>query len=302
MTFITSILCALALSTTTVQTVQDGISVIATLEPTDFTVGDSIELRIEASARDGMQLSLADDDAFGSFIVTNQSTLLDIPSDDSRKWYWSLQLDTFDAAVTALSEITLNWADANGRTGSIKIDSIPVQVTSIAGDALQDMELRDIHNSVPLLTSKWWPTVLVAGILLLVLFWATRTFFSRNKPIVPPHIKATAALLTLRNSELEVQDFYTTVSDIVRTYIEERFHIAATGQTTREFLIAEKENPKLEHCDRKALADFLVAADLVMFARFEPTATTWNDAIDRAEQFVSNTIPSEEPSPMEVAA
>jgi hypothetical protein len=120
--------------------------------------------------------------------------------------------------------------------------------------------------------------------------------------VIPPHVKAIVALHALRNSDLDVQQFYTTVSNIVRTYIEERFHIAAAGQTTREFLIAEKENPQLEHCDRKALADFLVASDLVKFARFEPIANTWNDAIDRAEQFVSNTIPSEEPSTMEVAA
>ncbi len=286
----------------TVHTVQDGVSVTATLEPTDFTVGDPITLNIEATCDDGMQLSIENNDAFGSFVVTEQSTLLDIPSNEGRQWYWSMQLDTFDASATEVPNIVIHWTNSIGQMGNIAIEPIKVHVSSIAGDTLQEMNLRGIRSSVPLLQSTWWPTILIVGIICAILFLLIRFFFSRKKTIVPPHIKAEIALQNLRNTNLEVQQFYTTISNIVRTYIEERFHISATGQTTREFLIAEKENPKLEHVDRRALKDFLVAADLVKFARFEPNANTWDDAIDRAEQFVTNTISSVDQTRMEVAA
>ena len=87
-----------------------------------------------------------------------------------------------------------------------------------------------------------------------------------------------------------MQEFYTRLSSIVRSYIEAEFNITATGQTTREFLIAEKENPRLEHNDRTSLSDFLVAADLVKFAQLEPKKQNWDHALQKATAFVSNTI------------
>jgi hypothetical protein len=306
MKYILTILFSLSLAhasiAETVHTVQDGVSVIATLEPTEFTVGDPVTLQIEATSENGMQLSLENGEDFGSFVVNEKSTLLDVPSDEGRLWYWSMQLDTFDASATEVSDIVIHWTNSSGQTGDIAIEPIQVHVNSVAGDTLQEMNLRGIRSSVPLIQSTWWSTILIVGIICAVLFILIRFFFTRKKTIVPPHIKAAIELQNLRNTNLEVQQFYTTISNIVRTYIEERFHISATGQTTREFLIAEKENPKLEHVDRRALADFLVAADLVKFARFEPNTNTWDDAIDRAEQFVTNTIPSVDQTRMEVAA
>jgi hypothetical protein len=286
----------------TVHTVQDEISISVTLEPTEFTVGDPIKLQIEATSKNGVQLSLLNDGAFGPFVVTDQSTMLDIPSNEGRQWYWSMRLDTFDGSATEVADIIIHWTNSSGQTGNISVDPIKVHVNSVAGDTLQDMNLRDIRSSVPLLSSTWWPTIIAVGSLCVVLLLLSRLIFHKKKPLVPPHIKAANALQTLRDTDLEVQQFYTTISNIVRIYIEERFQISATGQTTREFLIAEKENPKLEHVDRKALADFLVAADLVKFARFEPNTNTWDDAIVRAEQFVTNTAPSVEQTRVEVAA
>ncbi len=287
----------------TVHTTQDGIHVNATLEPTSFTVGDTVRLRIEAVAQDGVQLSLRHHDDFGSFIVTDVSTLLDVPIPEGRQWVWSMQLDTFDASVTAIQDIAIDWTGAEGNSGMISIEPIPVTVTSIAGNALQEMELRDIKSTVPLFSKiGWWPAVAISGIALVLIALAVRFFFPRQKSLLSSHEKAMQALQSLQGSDHDVQTFYTTLSTIVRTYIEERFQISAHGKTTREFLIAEKENPRLEHCDRKALADFLVAADLVKFARYAPKATMWNEAIHSAKQFVSNTIPSTEPTRSEVAA
>lgn len=305
MKFTLSILLALCGTTfgETVHTTQDGIQVNATLEPTSFTVGDTVHLRIEAVAQDGVQLSLRHHDAFGSFIVTDESTLLDVPVHEGRQWVWSMQLDTFDASVQAIKDIAIDWTDATGNSGMISIDPIPVTVTSIAGNALQEMELRNIKSAVPLFSKVgWWPVAVISGVALVLIAFAVRFFLPQQNSLLSPHEKAMQSLQSLQGSDHDVQTFYTTLSTIVRTYIEERFQISAHGKTTREFLIAEKENPRLEHCDRKALADFLVAADLVKFARYAPNETMWNEAIRSAKQFVSNTIPSTEPKRSEVAA
>jgi len=111
-----------------------------------------------------------------------------------------------------------------------------------------------------------------------------------------------AGIENLKNTNFEVHSFYTSLSDIVRHYLEGQFNIAATGQTTREFLIASKQSSHLEQSDRQSLTTFLVAADLVKFARFEPSVDTCNDAITEAKQFITATIPSTEEPLVEVAA
>jgi hypothetical protein len=283
--------------------IKDGIIVDVTVEPLTFTVGDAISLRIDAIAQEDVQLSLPHDNAFGSFVVTDETSLLDVPVKGGRLWVWSLQLDTFDASTTSLSDIKLDWTNTKGQSGSISIQPIAVHITSVAGDTLQDMELRELKGTLPLLTrTGWWPLLILACILVGGIFFVSRFFFDSQKPTLSPHEKAMLALHSLSGSNQDVHSFYTSLSNIVRTYIEDRFQISAHGQTTREFLIAEKENPRLEQYDRQALADFLIAADLVKFARFEPESNTWDEAIQRAKQFISNTIGSTEPQHREVIA
>ena len=61
-------LCSSAFAET-IRTSQDGVDVQTTLSPTSFTVGDIVELRIEATAAEGTTLSIEDDGGFGSFTV-----------------------------------------------------------------------------------------------------------------------------------------------------------------------------------------------------------------------------------------
>ena len=91
------------------------------------------------------------------------------------------------------------------------------------------------------------------------------------------------ALNSLDPSTSESHPFYIELSDIIRTYVESRFQIHASEQTTREFLQHAKQHPQLEHMDRKSLAEFLVAADLVKFARHEPSTQQGRGAINQAK-------------------
>jgi hypothetical protein len=273
----------------TIRTSQDGIDVEVTLLPTSITVGDPIELTVRAVTDAETVLSFENDGTFDSFTVVESYDLLDIPSEEGRLWTWTIQLDTFDASTETLSGIELQWSNELGRTGIISIAPIPVTVTSVAGDALQDMALREIKPSVPLLAKSWLLTVLLATICAVVVGWITIVVLRRNKPTLCPYDQAMLDINTLKGQSLDVQPFYTSLSDIVRQYLEGQFKISATGQTTREFLNAAKQNPHLEHSDRESLGSFLVAADLVKFARHEPSSNVNDDAIRLAEVFIHDT-------------
>jgi hypothetical protein len=277
----------------TVRLSEGGVDVTVTLSPTEITVGDLISLHIEAFATADFSLTLTNNDTYGAFTVINRQQLLDIPTDAGRSWMWSMQLDTFDAETTSLEGLNIDWASKNGESGTLSIPPIGVAVDSVAGKSLQTMSIRDIKGAIPLLSNSSLLAFVASGATGIALIFLLVRFFHRNKPALSPHNKAVLAISQLKHANLAVQPFYTTLSDIVRHYLEGRFQIPATGQTTREFLNEAKRNTRLEHSDRESLGTFLVAADLVKFARHEPTKNINEDAIHQAEIFIKET--AEEP-------
>ena len=85
------------------------------------------------------------------------------------------------------------------------------------------------------------------------------------------------------------------LSDIVRSYLEGRFHLRAPEMTTEEFLQAAQRDPQLAPPQRSLLGTFLSEADLVKFARYVPAADDSERAYRAAREFVQSTAPPEVP-------
>lgn len=86
----------------------------------------------------------------------------------------------------------------------------------------------------------------------------------------------------------EFEKYYVELTDTVRRYIEEKFLLKATTQTTQEFLIAMTKNPAFDEEMRATLADFLISADQVKFAEHEPTADECDAVHHMARQFIDH--------------
>ena len=85
------------------------------------------------------------------------------------------------------------------------------------------------------------------------------------------------------------------LTDIVRHYLETRFHLRAERQTTEEFLAElERDDRLLEAKDRKFLRSFLESADMVKFARMPADPYLFDQVSAKAEELVSGTIPRED--------
>lgn len=82
------------------------------------------------------------------------------------------------------------------------------------------------------------------------------------------------------------------VSEVIRTYLGQRFQTPSTRLTTDEFLRkmeADPSTPLAEH--RDLLRHFLQACDLVKFARYQPTLAELEAVHERACTFVTATKP-----------
>src|SRR5262249_34141795 len=88
------------------------------------------------------------------------------------------------------------------------------------------------------------------------------------------------------------KEYYSTLSDIVRAYLEQRFRLRAPEMTTEEFLLTTAREGRLEPVHRRLLGEFLSESDLVKFARHLPTIADSERAWTAARRFVDETAPS----------
>ena len=116
------------------------------------------------------------------------------------------------------------------------------QTTQKQNSGKEDTTLHDIHGPVPLIEQP--PYLLLAGSILILLAAAAALYWfmkKRTRPAPPPVPPWERALQDLAEAKrllsAERALFYMErVSQILRRYIESRFAIKSTRQTTREFL------------------------------------------------------------------
>ncbi len=165
-------------------------------------------------------------------------------------------------------------------------DSIPVEILNVAVDTLKQ-PLYDIKD-ITQVKSEGWPwwiylliLVVLAGIAYFIYYWIKKNKKPKEEEIVfaSPIEKATAHLKTLANKSLvergEVKAYYSELTDIARTYIEEAISIPAMESTTDELIAAFKIailKKKLSLTDEtiQHLERVLKQADLVKFAKSKP--------------------------------
>ncbi len=162
-------------------------------------------------------------------------------------------------------------------------------------------ELHDIHGPVPITEQP--PYLLIAGILfLLLLIAAGIVWFLKNRgkptpPAIPPWEQA---LLDLKDAKRLLSPerallYMDRVSQILRSYIESRFFIQSTRQTTREFLHGLTEigdtSPLQTH--KTELQACLEQADMAKFAHHIPEIKNLEMVEEAVTTFIKRTEPAE---------
>jgi hypothetical protein len=181
-------------------------------------------------------------------------------------------------------------------------EPIPVRVTTNVASA--DLkELRDITppEDIPVKPSwlRWLPWVGLAVALagLVAGGWELRRRLAGTAAPLAPHEWAARELRRIEAMELprqgEVERYHTLLSDVVRGYLEQRFRLPASHQTTVEFLETMRRSPQLSAGQQRLLRDFLERCDMAKFARAAPPPEECRAVADMARAFVQETTPSE---------
>ena len=141
---------------------------------------------------------------------------------------------------------------------------------------------------------------LPGGLVLIVLgFWLwTRWRYGKNsKPdIVPPWVLAELALdrlsMEVESKQMPLSSAFVRLTDVIRKYLEDRYHLPVTSRTTDEFMRDMRESSPLPETDQPFLRDFLTSADLIKFAKMPPDETGIRHALTGAKELVKHTTPA----------
>ena len=161
----------------------------------------------------------------------------------------------------------------------------------------------------PFAWEDWY--MFIACVLLLTPFFLLGLYFLKrlrdNKPIIrkvkvepklPPHQVAMQEIERIKQEKTwqkgQPKEYYTELTDALRTYIKERFHFNALEMTSGE--IIEK---LLETNDKQAIADLrelFQTADLVKFAKHNPLMNENDANLLSAIDFINETKEQEDPN------
>jgi len=218
------------------------------------------------------------------------------------RWWSLVAWSTGDHAVTSPD---VSYRTQGGDLEPAPPAQITINVASLLEQTKDAADIRDIKPPVPI-PIDWRPyyaaaaTILGAAALYALVRWVARRrrhATAAAKP-PPPHVLALSALDALRARKLVEQgafkEYYSTLTDIVRAYLEGRFRVRAPEMTTEEFLVATSRDGRLAAGHRRLLGEFLTESDLVKFARHRPSTDDSERAFDAARKFVDETMEREE--------
>ncbi len=161
--------------------------------------------------------------------------------------------------------------------------------------------------AAPTLRDSWWERFgswkLAAGLIFgALLLWALVSLWMRKAapgsgPSPPPAwVRALRDLTGLEAAlPLPAEPLFVRLTDLVRSYCEERFGLRATEATTPEFMRMLRDNPLLTQPQQERLGDMLGQADAIKFARGQATPEQMITALASARRFVEETIPADQP-------
>lgn len=300
------ILSLIGLLQVTTSMAQTDASVQARTDATEVLVGDQVKLFIEAqhnSKQSRMQWAVLPD-TFNSLEIVEKGKIDTVANGDIVTYKQRLLVTGWDSGSFVLPAFQFTVIPASGIPYALQTDSFILNVSTVPVDTTQPF--KGIKEIIPV-KSTWkdYLWLIGLGVLFLVLVAVVVWYFRKNKKtampvVVPKGPQETLQQRTLRlldelNKEQlwqgnRVKEYYSRLTDILRGYIEERYHTRAMELTTDELLSKAKMHPEMRyHYDQ--LANTLYTADLAKFAKAQPLPQEHTQAMDLTRQFVIATKP-----------
>lgn len=252
------------------------------VEWNDFTT-DTLSEQLDIIKRSDVERTA---DADSNVIVKQQLTLM-----------------TFDTGQVQVPPIALKYARSFDDPNRLKAYTDPIDLysTTIAVDTTLAYKPIVEPIAAPVQMKEVFPWILAVLLLALAAFgiWYWRRHRKTKVdadgnivrgPVIPPYDKAVGDLENLRQQKLwqsgKVKEYYSSLTDIAREYIEGQFGVNAVEMTTDDIL----EEIKPLHFSQETydkLKGTMEVADLVKFAKYSSSNLESENAMNSMTEFVN---------------
>ena len=289
-------------------------TITSSVDTTAIKIGEQLHFKVTVETDTLSHVVFPDGQTF-SPLETVEAIMTDtIRKTDRLTLQKTYALTQFDSGTYTLPA---QMIEINGK--HFFTDSLVINVANVAVDTTVQ-KMYDIKPLIAVEKSRsipWGLILWILGILLVLgglLYW----FVFRKKPLseeekvalLPPFDRAILGLKQLENSKYLIQDdyktYYSELTNIVRSYLEEDVHVAAMESTTDQLIdklemMKDAGKLKLEQETIQQFKKVLQTSDLVKFAKSKPDTSVAEADRKSVELIVIKTkeaIP--EPTPEEL--
>ena len=215
----------------------------------------------------------------------------------------NLTLTSFDTGYVYVPEIAITYSKSlqDSIRYTLRTDEKELYVTTVAVDTTeafrpikgvmrQGFTAKEVFPWVAL-------AIIIAGVIYLIIYLKKHkktkeiVVEEKKKPTIPAIITARAKLAEMKDNEVwntpKTKDYYTDLTDIAREYLEGQFEIDAIEMTTDEIMDAVNQL-NLSNLTKSKLQDTLTTADLVKFAKANPSAEQNKQSFSDINNFVED--------------
>ncbi len=261
--------------------------VTTSVDTTQIKIGEQINFKIQVDADTTAQVIFPKANTFSPLEVIDSSAVDTFRKKDKYQLIKKYALTQFDSGTYTLpkQQILIN-------NKPFFTDSLLIEVANVAVDTTKQ-KMYDIKPIVTVekVAKNYLKYILIAIAILVILAVLSYFLFFRKKPpteaekiaMLPPYDRALLALKELETSKYLIQSqykqYYSELTDIIRSYLEEEIHIDALESTTNELinrleLLKDSGKLNLEDDTIKQFKNVLQTADLVKFAKSKPQTQT----------------------------
>ncbi len=255
----------------------------SSIDSTQIKIGSQFNLTIKAKVNEKDKVVFPDGKFFGALEILESYPIDTLKNDNQYELIKKYGLTQFDSGRYVIPKLLVKINQKEFRTDSL---SILVNDVKVDTTKQQMYDIKDIIATEEKPMSEWWK-LLILLVLIVASGFASYFIIKRLQKdkkqeeefFASPIEKAIAYLQNLDKKQLvqrgDVKEYYSEMTDITRTYIEESIHIPAMESTSSELVEALKKAiaDKKMFVNREDLEKFkkvLENSDLVKFAKSQP--------------------------------
>jgi hypothetical protein len=279
------------------------ISVLASVDSSDYLIGDYINYTLEIRADKNIEVTTP----FIRDSLKQVEIIKELPpvvneEQNVKSTTYGYIISYYDSASITIPPIAVRYKSQDSDEEKVALSNpVTFTVHTVAVEAQAD--IKDVKE--PLTIPLDWKFILIIALIVLIVLVVAYYFYRRYKkkkaemPVkkkiikIPAHVRALTALSNLENEKLwqkgAVKEYHSKITGIIRGYFEERFNLPALELTSSEQMEQLKKVPDAEII-LSITNEFLNNADLVKFAKFQPMPSVNEAMMNQAKEIVNQTI------------